>query len=132
MGKIPIEELIQELSWYMEGKIPTMQLEHVLEILKILEKHRETCMWISVSDRLPPEHDIIFAKLKGTKQWNPNMFMKSSDDVRVVVKFEDGTRMVSHDHTVDGKWHCEMEKCAYPKRTVTHWCENPELAEEEA
>ena len=87
-------------------------------------------MWIPVSDRLPPEHDSIFAKLKGTEQWQPGMFQRWSDDVRVAVLFEDGTRMVSHDHTVDGKWHCEMEKCAYPKRTVTHWCENPPLPEE--
>lgn len=86
--------------------------------------------WISVKDRLPPERDTIFANLKGTKQWNPSMFMKSSDDVRVAVRFEDGTRMVTHDHTFDGKWYSEREKAAYPKRTVTHWMENPELPEE--
>ena len=86
--------------------------------------------WISVKDRLPHERDTIFAKLKGTKQWNPSMFMKSSDDVRVVVRFEDGTRMVSHDHTFDGIWYCESERCSYPKRTVTHWMENPKLPEE--
>lgn len=87
--------------------------------------------WISVKDRLPPEHDTIFAKLKGTDKWNPNMFAKASDDVRVVVRFDDGTRMVSHDHTFDGKWRCETEKGAYPKRTVTHWMWNPELPEDE-
>lgn len=87
--------------------------------------------WLSVKDRLPPERDTIFAKLKGTDKWNPNMFAKASDDVRVVVRFEDGTRMVSHDHTFDGKWRCESEKAAYPKRTVTHWCENPPLPEDE-
>lgn len=88
--------------------------------------------WIPVKDRLPPEHDSIFAKVYGTKQWNPNMFQRSSDDVCVAVRFEDGTRMVTHDHTVDGKWHSEMEKAAYPKRTVTHWMPNPELPEDEA
>jgi len=90
----------------------------------------EKPVWIPVSDHLPPERDTIFAKLKGTKLWGPAMFMKSSEDVRVTVRFEDGTRMVSHDHTVDGKWRCETEKCAYPKRTVTHWCDNPQLPEE--
>ena len=87
--------------------------------------------WISVKDRMPPERDTIFAKLKGTNKWNQNMFAKASDDVRVVVQFEDGTRMVSHDHTFDGKWRREAEKAAYPKRTVTHWMENPELPEDE-
>lgn len=92
----------------------------------------EKSNWIPVKDRMPPERDTIFAKVYGTKQWNPNMFQRSSDDVRVAVRFEDGTRMVSHDHTVDGKWRSEMEKYAYPKRKVTHWMENPELPEEEA
>ena len=99
--------------------------------LGCLPEWRRKTVWISVKDRLPPEHDSIFAKFYGTKRWNPNMFQRISDDVRVAVRFEDGTRMVSHDHTVDGKWNCEMEKCAYPKRTVTHWCENPPLPEEE-
>lgn len=87
--------------------------------------------WIPVKDRLPPERDTIFAKFKGTDQWNPAMFATSSEDVRVVVQFEDGTRRVWHDNTTDGKWTCEREKCAYPKRTVTHWMPNPELPKEE-
>lgn len=86
--------------------------------------------WIPVKDRLPPEHDSIFAKVYGTKQWNPNMFQRSSDDVRVAARFEDGTRMVTHDKTIDGKWCGEKDKTAYPKRTVTHWMENPKLPEE--
>lgn len=88
--------------------------------------------WIPVKDRMPPERDSIFAKVYGTKQWNPNMFQRSSDDVRVAVRFEDGTRMVTHDKTIDGKWHSEKDKTAYPKQTVTHWMKNPELPEDEA
>ena len=87
--------------------------------------------WISVKERLPPERETIFAKFKGTDQWNPAMFATGSEDVRVVVQFEDGTRKVWHDHTMDGKWKCEREKCAYPKRTVTHWMPNPDLPKEE-
>ena len=86
--------------------------------------------WIPVKDRLPPERDSIFAKVYGTKQWNPNMFQRSSDDLCVAVRFEDGTRMVTHDKTIDGKWCSEKDKIAYPKRTVTHWMENPKLPEE--
>lgn len=92
-----------------------------LELLKTQE-------WISVKDKLPTEHDTIFAKLKGTDKWKTGMFEKQSDDVRVVCQFEDGTRRVWHDHTVDGVWDCEKEN-KYPKRTVTHWCENPQLPE---
>ena len=89
----------------------------------------KTSEWIPVSDRLPPEHDTIFAKLKGTEQWKPGMFEKQSEDVRVVFRFEDGTRKVGHNHTIDGVWDCEKPN-RYPKRTVTHWCENPPLPEE--
>ena len=87
--------------------------------------------WISVKDAMPPERETIFAKFKGTAQWNPAMFATGSEDVRVVVQFEDGTRKVWHDNTMDGKWKCEREKCAYPKRTVTHWMPNPDLPKEE-
>ena len=86
--------------------------------------------WVSVKDAMPPERETIFAKFKGTDQWNHAMFATSSEDVRVVVQFEDGTRSVWHDNTMDGKWKCEREKCAYPKRTVTHWMPNPELPKE--
>lgn len=80
--------------------------------------------WISVSEGLPEEHDTIFAKLKGTDKWRSAMFEKMSDDVRIVVVFSDGTRRVSHSHTVDGKWECEKSPV---KRTVTHWMPNPAM-----
>lgn len=86
--------------------------------------------WIRVEEKLPEEHDTIFAKLKGTEKWHPSMFAKASDDVRVVVRFDDGTRMVSHDHTFDGKWDCETKRYGY-KRTVTHWMPNPDLPKED-
>lgn len=80
--------------------------------------------WIPVSEGLPEEHDTIFAKLKGTDKWRSAMFEKMSDDVRIVVVFSDGTRRVSHSHTVDGKWECEKSPV---KRTVTHWMPNPAM-----
>ena len=55
------------------------------------------------------------------------MFAQSSEDVRVVIVFADGTRRVSHSHTIDGKWECEKSPV---KRTVTHWMPNPGLPEE--
>ena len=86
--------------------------------------------WISVKDGMPLEEETIFAKFKGTDKWNPAMFATSSEDVRVVVKFEDGTRKVWHDNTMDGQWKCEREN-VYPKRTVIYWMPNPELPKEE-
>lgn len=83
--------------------------------------------WIKCTDRMPEEHDTIFAKLKGTDKWRSAMFAQSSDDVRVVVVFADGTRRVSHSQTIDGEWECEKRPV---KRTVTHWMPNPELPDD--
>lgn len=60
--------------------------------------------WIPCSERLPGEHDSMFATLKGTSKWNDAMFEKASDDVNVTVEFEDGTRKTKTMHTVDGEW----------------------------
>lgn len=60
--------------------------------------------WIPCSDRLPEEHDSMFAKLKGTDKWSDAMFEKISDDVNVTVEFDDGTRKTMTLHTNDGKW----------------------------
>lgn len=83
--------------------------------------------WIKCSDRMPEEHDSIFAKLKGTDKWRSAMFEKASEDVRIVEMFEDGTRQVYHSHTIDGKWDIEKQPI---KRIVTHWMPNPELPEQ--
>lgn len=82
--------------------------------------------WISVEEKLPPEHDTIFAKLYGTDKWRNAMFRKMSDDVRVVKIFNDGTKRVHHDYTVDGVWDSER-KGTNVYGFVTHWMPNPEL-----
>ena len=98
-------------------RIPTVYYDQIMDALNEPE-------WISVTDRMPEEHETIFAKFKGTEKWSPAMIAQSSDDVRVVAVFADGTRRVSHSHTNDGKWECEK---SLVKRTVTHWMPNPEL-----
>ena len=63
--------------------------------------------WIPCSERLPEEHDSMFAKLKGTDKWSDAMFEKISDDVNATVEFEDGTRKTMTLHTKDGKWNTQ-------------------------
>ena len=92
----------------------------ILDLLTELAKQQ----WISVEEKLPEERESIFARFKGTDKWSNAMFEKMSEDVRVVVVFEDGTRRVHHSYTVDGKW--ETEKSPL-KRKVTHWMPNPDL-----
>lgn len=83
--------------------------------------------WVKCSDGMPEEQESIFAKFKGTNKWVPTMFSQSSEDVRVVIVFADGTRKVSHSRTIDGKWECEKGPL---KKTVTHWMPNPKLPKE--
>ena len=60
--------------------------------------------WILCSERLPEEHETMFAKFKGTDKWDPAMPEKISDDVNVTIEFKDGTRKTTTLHTNDGKW----------------------------
>lgn len=64
--------------------------------------------WIPCSERLPYEHETMFAKLKGTDKFDSAMPEKISDDVNVTVEFEDGTRKTKTMHTIDGKWKTDI------------------------
>lgn len=122
-----VEQDLTDVGYEVEVKTITTPAYVVTEAPTIVFKEKES--WIPVEERMPEERDTMFAKLKGTDKWRPGMFEKMSDDVRVVVLWPDGTRRVHHSYTVNGEWACE----ALPPygRKVTHWCENPELPEEE-
>lgn len=84
----------------------TLEYEKEVFRLQTLLKEQEAVEpneWIKCSDEMPEEQETIFAKFKGTDKWGPAMFARSSEDVRVVIVFADGTRRVSHSHTIDGK-----------------------------
>ncbi len=63
--------------------------------------------WILASEKMPEEHDSIFAKFKGTKNWKNGMFETISDTVLVTVHGEDGGTAVVPAHTVSGEWRGE-------------------------
>lgn len=85
--------------------------------------------WTLCKNKLPKEHNSMFAKYKGTKHWRNGMFERCSEDVNVTVEFEDGTRKTKTSHTLDGEWVIEMEK--YPKQKVIAWQPLPEPWKEE-
>ena len=60
--------------------------------------------WIACSERLPEEHDSMFAEYKGTDKWRSGMFEKISDDVNATIEYENSTRKTKTIHTVDGVW----------------------------
>lgn len=81
--------------------------------------------WIPVSERLPEEHDSMFAKLKGTDKWNDAMFEKTSDIVNVTVEDMNGNAATTVAHTVDGKWKCDLLVINSSYR-ITAWQPLPE------
>ena len=82
--------------------------------------------WISVEDRLPEEHDSIFAKAYGTKRWADGMFRTISDEVLACVAFEDGHKVTMTLRTHDGAWALS----SIHRGHVTHWMPLPEPPEE--
>lgn len=72
--------------------------------IRIVQEQPKVNEWIPIEERLPEEHDSIFAKLKDTDKWNKAMFEKISDDVNVTIEFDDGIRKTITMHTRDGEW----------------------------
>lgn len=83
--------------------------------------------WISVEERLPEEHDSIFAKAYGTKRWADGMFRTISDEVLACVAFEDGHKVTMTLRTHDGAWALS----SIHRGHVTHWMPLPEPPGEE-
>lgn len=82
--------------------------------------------WVSVDDRLPDEHESLFARYKGTDKWLNGMFMTISDLVIVCAEYENGRRIVKTANTVDGVWKVEN---IFHQCRVTHWMPLPEPPE---
>ena len=70
-----------------------------------MERSVEGCGgWIPCNEKMPKEHDSIFAKLESTDKWRDAMFEKTSNEVNVTIEFEDGKRAVKTLHTIDERW----------------------------
>ena len=78
--------------------------------------------WVSVKDRLPDEHESLFARYKGTDKWRNAMFTTISDRVIVCAEYENGKRIVKTANTVDGVW--KVKDIFHPCK-VTHWMPMP-------
>lgn len=78
--------------------------EMIEQLQEDLEQDEKENGWIPVSERLPEEHDSIFAKFKGTDNWKRGMFEKTSKYVIATVVFDDGTVLVEQAYTTDGIW----------------------------
>lgn len=97
-------------------------------LLADLEENEKENGWIPVSQRLPEEHDSIFAKFKGTDNWKRGMFKKTSKYVIATVAFDDGTVLVEQAHTTDGIWRTDKKVLG---GTVVAWMDYPEPYKED-
>lgn len=125
-----VMELIQNedgtFSTYDDTYDITIHCETEEEQKKVIE--RLSTDWIPVSERLPEEHDSIFAKFKGTNNWKRGMFEKTSKYVIATTVFDDGTVLVERAHTTDGIWRTDKKVLG---GTVVAWMDFPEPYKED-
>ena len=83
-------------------------LEELKSLREVVNNQNE---WILVSDRLPEEHQSVFAGFKGTRHWiNRLMFEKESDNVLVTIRNHKKLR-TSVAKTIDGRWKTSPQIC---------------------
>ena len=131
--KCDCEELCDVEDWYDSGYIDGQLSAHE-KCMDIIRSHMDEAKdinvpikddWIPVEERLPEEHDSIFAKFKGTSKWDGAMWEKQSDEVNVTYELEDGTRKATTSYTLDGVWKLEKESKVVKKKVVA-WQPLPE------
>ncbi len=124
-------ELARPVGWSTKQEI--IKFDTMISILDEVAKEYATDTnvgsngWIPCSERLPEEHETMFAKLKGTDKWDPAMFSKMSDDVNVTVEFDNGERKTMTLHTNDGKWNTNYRIANFK---VIAWQPKPEPYQE--
>lgn len=125
-----IKESLINYHDFMKKLADSRQMITASNVLKIieefqgdLEQDEKENGWIPVSERLPEEHDSIFAKFKGTNNWKRGMFEKTSKYVIATVVFDDGTVLVEQAHTTDGIWRTDKKVLG---GTVVAWMDYPE------
>ena len=100
-------------------------------VLSKLVDKADSFEWIPVSERLPEEHDSIFAKLCETDVLNDMLWRTRSKEVLVTIEYENGERTVKSSHTTDGKWWIEKET-TLSKFKVVAWKPLPKSYKEKA
>ena len=122
-------EALAEIEYYngFTGKTAAVRAVSdacVLALATLLEQGERR--WIPVTERLPDEHESLFAHYKGTDKWCDGMFMTISDLVIVCAEYENMERIVKTANTTEGIW--KVKDSFYPCR-VTHWMPLPEPPE---
>lgn len=117
------------LTYYMVRKdldlLPSdNEIYDAMATLRKFVDKADSFEWIPISERLPEEHDSIFAKLCETDVLNDMLWRTQSKEVLVTIEYEDGARTVKSSHTTDGKWVIE-KKAKFSKCKVVAWMPLP-------
>lgn len=86
------------------------EIYRAMALLKKLVNKADSFEWIPVSEKLPDEHDSVFAKSYGTDKWNNAFWRTTSNKVIATIKYSDGTVIVKEAFTRDGEWTVEKKK----------------------
>lgn len=118
------------LTYYMVRKdlnlLPSdNEIYDAMAILRKFVDKADSFEWIPVTERLPEEHESIFAKLYETDVVNDMLWRTQSKEVLVTIEYENGARTVKSSHTTDGKWWIE-KKTTLSKFKVIAWMPMPE------
>lgn len=100
----------------------------LLMFIDRIKKQPKVGEWIPVTERLPGEHDSVFADLYGTDKWNSKLWRTVSNRVLVTIKYDDGSRIVKESYTCDGKWAAEKRSI---NCKVVAWMPLPKPMKEE-
>lgn len=103
---------------------------HDLNVLKELVDKADSLEWIPVTERLPEEHESVFAKFYGTDRWDNNLWRARSKEVLVCIEYDDGSRSVTTSFTLDGKWRIERRRVLCNFKVIA-WMPLPEPMKEE-
>ena len=80
-------------------------------------------VWHSIEkEGLPPEHESIFCKFKGTDRWRDGMFETISNAVLITFETSNKEKRVTTSHTLNGKW--EKSAIALNQKIIA-WAEFP-------
>lgn len=85
------------------------EIELYKDVIEQLVDKAESFEWIPVSEKLPDEHDSVFAKSYGTDKWNNMFWRTTSNRVIATIKYNDGTVIVKEAFTHDGEWTVEKK-----------------------
>lgn len=94
------------IDMHYEGRPINEDTEHALRLKELVDK-ADSFKWIPVSERLPDEHNSIFAKLYGTDKWDNMFWRTTSNRVIATIKYSDVTVIVKEAFTHDGEWTVE-------------------------